>query len=608
MDVDEYLKMTDNCFCELTGIDFIGRNMTKLCHLFHSYIPFHNKEYKNPMHNNKEYIVFNNNFEQFKSLSIRDKYNLLKICISLNRLEMVKEIDFIDIHLCIQHRNYDILKYMVSKSTLDDLYIRNEDGKIPIEVCIDLLNENESNINKKMIMLLIHTIDINSEYIFTNQSIWFIDTLIPLIIDKNSINILLNKIEHKYILNDYLRYFKQLLLINGGTINKNRSALYLSIINKDIENIKKYKVDLDKNSYELEYIFANDIDDIFINMDVEYDKKLIELLLKYNSTKCIIHTFDNIVLHNYSINYWKHVIQNDNVNLAIYLLEHEYFEGFPGQWLSSDIIKELDITIDNILLDIIKKGKHKLLYFFLTKLDNSYLHIDYTDNNNNNLLHVLLLSGNTNIICVKILVKLKPSIVNEKNNEHKTPLFYTTDMNILDYLINNGAKIDTYDNIGWSPIHYISKFATPNIFLLFSNKNIKTRYEGYTPLLVASIYNNKEGIKYLCNNDNIYDIDIYGNTIFHYLAYNGNYIDDIFNNKNYNIENNFGLTPAECLDIAVNAKIENTDYNNLRRYEEFKNNMSSNISRIRKPFNYDNIHKMMETIRYHISIIDNIRI
>lgn len=100
---------------------------------------------------------------------------------------------------------------------------------------------------------------------------------------------------------------------------------------------------------------------------------------------------------------------------------------------------------------------------------------------------------------VKALIEAHPDLVNARNKNEKTPLFFAISMNrpeIFEYLIEHGADIHAADNSGLTPLH-ISAFTRPykdssalakRLVELGADIEAKDKF-GDTPLHVAAYKN-----------------------------------------------------------------------------------------------------------------------
>lgn len=172
------------------------------------------------------------------------------------------------------------------------------------------------------------------------------------------------------------------------------------------------------------------------------------------------------------------------------------------------------------------------------------LHLSFIDELGNNILHYA--SDNKLILLIN---KLQPDLINKKNNKGITCVANSTNVTSLETFLQLGADILIKDNRGFNQFHNLIMNNTtdidmvniciryiPDIF------NICTKYENYTPLMLAIYSNNDIIAKYLIDQGANIDVnDIFGNTIYHYIVINNSSI----NIDMKNIQNIFRMTPYD---------------------------------------------------------------
>jgi ankyrin repeat protein len=175
-----------------------------------------------------------------------------------------------------------------------------------------------------------------------------------------------------------------------------------------------------------------------------------------------------------------------NLDLVIELLEH---------------IKPLSINDmgENFLHCAAKAGHNDILKNFISgEIDEDL--ITSTDNQGNNLLHLVMLEKNTTAL--KFLLESKLFNPNDKNILGETPLHLAAKYDFsdaIDILIEYGAKINEKDNDGNTPLHTAAKF-NRSMFVYNFRENADfsaTNNEGYNVLHIASQYNSTSVIETL---------------------------------------------------------------------------------------------------------------
>lgn len=110
-----------------------------------------------------------------------------------------------------------------------------------------------------------------------------------------------------------------------------------------------------------------------------------------------------------------------------------------------------------------------------------------------------------NLKRVKQLVEIEGA-----NTESKTPIHQMTPLHvavryehedILIYLLERGANVNTYDSEGWTPLHWSVNNCPFTIFKLLINSgshlNVISLYTTTTPLHLACYYGFRDKIEYL---------------------------------------------------------------------------------------------------------------
>ena len=266
----------------------------------------------------------------------------------------------------------------------------------------------------------------------------------------------------------------------------------------------------------------------------------------YSRTKINKVIIDQIIKHN-AINITKQIISNSLVdaNLAYYLVL--MMESLNTTQLFQEPF-DMDIAF-NYLKDILENGKIRLFYFLYDN-DKSIINTLFEDGCN--ILHCIKPNGNYQDL-IKLIIKLKPELINVHNENKETPLIYHAKYNpsLLDQFSHYEFDPLLKDNDGNIFLHHLCKLNNINVL-----KNALKRCpeildlpnnDSETPAIVAC-KNNAEDMFYTLKmfGANLEAEDYFGNTVYHYICVNSMCIGMIINNK----ENHFGLTPRDYCKIS----------------------------------------------------------
>jgi hypothetical protein len=289
------------------------------------------------------------------------------------------------------------------------------------------------------------------------------------------------------------------------------------------------------------YIDCNDdtIYSYLINIKHKLDKTMIDRIIDVKPESIIKTGIENkyigeyntykIILLTESLDYFK-LIDQFNVNIAI-----------------------------NFIYDIVNKNLTKSFYF-IYKIDNTIINI--LDDDGNTLIHKLTHSNDI----VDIIIKLNTDILFNKNKDNFNPLMYFLSISnshlvkkLIDLIIELKLTdiFDSVDNLENNIIHHLS---SKNLFdnettikliknILKTNNNLLDQQNNkkLTPIMLC-VQNKNEELFYLFKslNCNMDIVDIYGNSIYHYICLNEIALNmNITNSKNY-----FGYTPSDYCKIS----------------------------------------------------------
>jgi ankyrin repeat protein len=101
---------------------------------------------------------------------------------------------------------------------------------------------------------------------------------------------------------------------------------------------------------------------------------------------------------------------------------------------------------------------------------------DMTDSDRETYLHKALTVENVDLDLVKFLIQNGAS-VNSKNSTGATPIHYATSSEAIELLLEHGADINQQDRYGWAPLH--SAVVSGNLnrvrFLVESGANVNLK-------------------------------------------------------------------------------------------------------------------------------------
>ncbi|CAI5451382.1 unnamed protein product [Caenorhabditis angaria] len=144
------------------------------------------------------------------------------------------------------------------------------------------------------------------------------------------------------------------------------------------------------------------------------------------------------------------------------------------------------------------------------------------------VLHIAVAARNLN--AVQLLVEELDCSVDLVDNEQRTPLHYAAEHaypEIVQYLLNHGARNSTRDKLGVTPAHYAAQFSADCLRIILTESRISEvkDNEGRSCLMWAVCAGNIDVIHYLIQREDAPDrraVDKYGYTALHLAAMVGN--------------------------------------------------------------------------------------
>lgn len=434
-------------------------------------------------------------------------------------------------------KHIDMVNPNISHSVDLDSFIKHSQFRNKITVMEYALIKFHTETNNVLKCNLGNIIrDLNS-HVFPRNPIYFADVL-GLDVSNHEIYILLEHGSSKY-----------------PQFNINISCNCENDCEYDVEINKKIIIECIKNddvNYLSEYLGWNKIESTFAQLKESYDRNswasLIQIMIQHKSDKIEKYFIKSDC-----------VTGDQKLQLAFITERLDYIEEIKN----SDCIDNIDCINDifyNYLRDIIHRGLRRSFYYLL-KLDYIGVLNFKDDINDGNILHNLCctkLRGTGSNDIFKIVMKLKPELINETDKNNNTPLMHYASIRECDYslielaleyeitnikLINSNG--DTFFNIlcqngNTDAVNKCIRKAKTIINV--SNNN------GETPA-ITSCKNKHEDIFHILKVFNV-DLnakDVHNNTVYHYICQNRLCI-------GYTIPNNinrYGYSPMDYCGCAT---------------------------------------------------------
>jgi ankyrin repeat protein len=166
---------------------------------------------------------------------------------------------------------------------------------------------------------------------------------------------------------------------------------------------------------------------------------------------------------------------------------------------------------------------------------------------------------------IKIILKLNDSLLFKKNKHGEIPIMkHIKNKNInivqilLDYIIqsNNETIFEIIDNNKNNILHYLCKYYDDNNIdfirkiCILKPEIINNQNKNFETPIILAAKNSCEDIIYFLKgiNCDMYLVDIFGNSVYHYICLNELCIGMAIENK----ENLFGYKPSAYCKISLN--------------------------------------------------------
>jgi hypothetical protein len=400
------------------------------------------------------------------------------------------------------------------------------------------------NKNKNSIINIIEAIDLNKLLKISNKSLSKIygeKTCIELCLDK-----LVN--ENNPVFLDQL---KQMIGFLGKIEFKRPPHLYAKILKIDelypeifsyLKSINtnylfyniNFKTLNEINNHIIYEIIKNDDEKIFIDYinycNYKIKKTTINIIIKFKSKKIIKLLINNKILDNPMIYYL--ILMTEDFDL-LNLINFEF---------------DIDIGL-NYLIDILQNGKTRSFYFLYDK-DPTILNILF--DNNKNLLHMVNYNNNCSDL-IELIIKLKPELLNLKDQNEESPVLYHAKYNhdIIKIFLQYDFDYTIIDGLGNTFIHNLCLNNCPEVLKMSLKRCLELinmpNKKSESPVIIC-VKNNHENMFYILNGMGC-DLnlqDCYGNTVYHYICENKMCLKMMI----YNRPNYFGFTPFDYCKVA----------------------------------------------------------
>jgi len=468
-------------------------------------------------HNNKIYV---------SSMFIAD-YNKFYDTINSDLVDPIfnTKIDIFDVFTHINRKDNTIFDYIYKKNFTEfkqkkiikyDVF--DKDKYTPIEYSLYLYINEQNDIIKSQLKLII--LDL-LEQSFQRPCIFYAYLLDLEEIDNELYNIILNSPKSKLF--HEIKKESEISIKNIQDIN-NLILKYFIIKNNstDFYNYLRYRNTEDKN-------IRIDID--IFNYIIQYDPK-------------------SIIIHGIKNNYFS---ERTKYKIILWTQNLDYFNLFEDEFNIQTSIGYINEIINNCFIKS---------FYFLYKIDNTIINV--VDDDNNNILHNIN-QKNKYADMIKIILKLNDSLLFKKNKHGEIPIMThikSKNMDIVHILIeyiiesNNETLFEIIDNNKDNILHYLCKHYDDNNMniirkiCVLKSEIINNQNKNFETPIILAAKNKCEDIIYFLKgiNCDMNLIDIYGNSVYHYICLNELCIGMAIENK----ENMFGYKPSAYCKISLN--------------------------------------------------------
>lgn len=415
-------------------------------------------------------------------------------------------------------------EYKQKKFTKYDIF--NKDKLTPIEFGLNLYINEQNDIIKSQLKLIILDLLENT---FQRPIIFYAYLYDLEEIDNELYNILLNSPKSKLF-----HEIKKGFDIDIKNIN-------------DINNlILKYYISKDNSTDFYSYLKYKNNDDKNMKIDID----IFNYIITYDPKSIIIYGIKN--------NYFS---ERTKYKIILWTQNLDYFNLFED---------EFNIQISTGYLNEIINNCFIKSFYFLYKIDNTIINI--IDDENNNMLHNIN-QKNKYEDMIKIILKLNDSLLFKKNKYGEIPIMkHIKNKNVeivkilLNYIIesNNETLFEIIDNNKNNILHYLCQYNLDNTndntndnnldfirkICILKPEIINNQNKQYETAIIIAAKNKCEDIIYFLKgiNCDMNLVDLYGNSVYHYICLNELCIGMAIENK----ENIFGYKPSAYCKISLN--------------------------------------------------------
>jgi hypothetical protein len=311
-------------------------------------------------------------------------------------------------------------------------------------------------------------------------------------------------------------------------------------LDMDFENIAKINDNINSidhiNNIVIESLVAKnetaDFIDFLSYVRRKVDKDIINLIIKYNATNISSDLIKNNILNESHIYYL--ILLSQNIDMIKYL--------------NTPFNNEIGL---HFLKDVIENGLSRSFYFLY---ENNKTVIDTVFDNGQNILHIVKPVNNFKDV-IRIIMKLKPEIINLYDDNKKTPVMYFAENYpiILNTLLQFDFDGSITDDNGNTFLHYLCKhdcMDTLRLCLKKYNFLIDLPNKKYETPSIISCKAKQEDMFYTLKGmgADLKSKDYYGNTVYHYICVNSICLGMMI----IDTPNNFGFSPADYCKLSTN--------------------------------------------------------
>jgi len=517
-----------HCIHNLNPINLIDKTYSETNDMYYKYnenicVYIMKQQYLNTSHvilsnyNLKRIGYYNNTL--YCSLMFIADYNKFIDSINSNLIDPIfnTKLDIFDLYNHSQNNKSSIFD-IINKKNYEEYkkikiikYDIIHDSLNPCEYAIKLFKNEQNDIIKAQLRLII--LDLNTK-IYLRSPAFYADIINIEEIDYELFEILKESKQYKNIIQE---------------------------LNKDFKNMN------DINNVILTYYIKNDLADEFYNYLKYKDDKNIKI---DNSIFNLIITNDpkNIIIHGIKNNIFS---EKTKYKIILWTQNLDYFNLFDNEFNMDIALQYINDIIENCFIKS---------FYFLYKVDQTIINI--VDSDNNNILHNIKEKNKYEDV-INLLMKLDDSLLFKKNKLNQTPLLKHAkegNLKIVSYLIDiviktdNDSLFELTDNFKNNILHYLcmneDHINLIKQILVLKPDLLNQQNKSYeTPLIICAKNSQENNLYFLKSLNADTDLlDIYGNSVYHYICLNELCLGMDIKNK----ENMFGYKPYDYCKISPN--------------------------------------------------------